>query len=155
MDTTIPGHLRRPRGVARPPVGVLVPGLGSVKEELFAMEGDFLRRGMATLTVDGPGQGESAPRFPIRADWSSVVRPIIDVLEVRPDVDAGSVGLMGISMGGIYGPLAAAGEKRIRALVALAGPERADPGRLRLLHEVPGRGGGVREEQDPGVPWRA
>ncbi len=120
--TTIPGNLRRPRDVTRPPVVLLVPGLDSVKEELFAMEQDFLRRGMATLTVDGPGQGESAPRFPIRADWSSVVRPIIDALDARSDVDAGRVGLMGISMGGIYGPLAAAREKRIRALVALAGP---------------------------------
>ena len=120
--TIIPGNLRRPRGVTRPPVVLLVPGLDSVKEELFAMEQDFLRRGMATLTVDGPGQGENAPRFPIRADWSSVVQPIIDALEGRSDVDAGRVGLMGISMGGIYGPLAAAHEKRIRALVALAGP---------------------------------
>ena len=120
--TTIPANLRRPRGVAGPPVVLLVPGLDSVKEELFMMEQDFLRRGMATLTVDGPGQGESAPRFPIRADWSSVVGPIIDALAARPDVDTGRVGLMGISMGGIYGPLAAAKEKRIRALVALAGP---------------------------------
>ena len=120
--TTIPGNLRRPREVARPPVVLLVPGLDSVKEELFAMEQDFLRRGLATLALDGPGQGESAPRFPIRADWSSVVRPIIDTLAARSDVDAGRVGLMGISMGGIYGPLAAAREKRIRALVALAGP---------------------------------
>jgi len=120
--TTIPGNLRRPRGIARPPVVLLVPGLDSVKEELFAMEQDFLRRGMATFAVDGPGQGESAPRFAIRPDWSSVVRPIIDALAARSDLDAGRVGLMGISMGGIYGPLAAAREKRIRALVALAGP---------------------------------
>jgi 2,6-dihydroxypseudooxynicotine hydrolase len=120
--TTIPANLRRPRGAARPPVVLLVPGLDSVKEELFAMEGDFLKRGMATLTIDGPGQGESAPRFPIRADWSSVVKPVIDALEARADIDPGRVGLMGISMGGIYGPLAAAKEKRIRALVALAGP---------------------------------
>jgi 2,6-dihydroxypseudooxynicotine hydrolase len=120
--TTLPGNLRRPRAAARPPVVLLVPGLDSVKEELFMMEQDFLRRGMATFTIDGPGQGESAPRFPIRADWSSVVRPVIDALAARPDVDAGRVGLMGISMGGIYGPLAAATEKRIRALVALSGP---------------------------------
>ncbi len=120
--TTIPGHLRRPRAVDRPPVVLIVPGLDSVKEELFTMEQDFLRRGLATLTVDGPGQGESAPRFPIRADWGGVVRPIMDMLEARADVDAGRVGLLGISMGGIYGPLAAASEPRIRALIALAGP---------------------------------
>ena len=121
-DATIPGHLRRPPGVARPPVVLLVPGLDSVKEELFSTEAEFLRRGMATLTLDGPGQGESAPRFPIRADWAGVVRPVIDTLEARHDVDAGRVGLMGISMGGIYGPLAAVREPRIRALIALAGP---------------------------------
>jgi 2,6-dihydroxypseudooxynicotine hydrolase len=118
----IPGNLRRPRGVRRPPLVLLVPGLDSVKEELFAMENDFLKRGLATLAVDGPGQGENAPRFPIRADWAGVVAAILDGLARRGDVDLGRVGLMGISMGGIYGPRAAAREKRLRALVALAGP---------------------------------
>ena len=118
----IPGILRRPRGAARPPLVLMVPGLDSVKEELFAMENDFLKRGMATLSVDGPGQGENERRFPIRPDWSGVVTAILDGLKARADVDLGRVGLMGISMGGIYGPFAAAKEKRLRALIALAGP---------------------------------
>ncbi|TMG63683.1 MAG: alpha/beta fold hydrolase [Chloroflexi bacterium] len=119
----IPGILRAPRGASRPPVVILVPGLDSVKEELYAMENDFLRRGLATLTIDGPGQGENAPRFPIRADWSSVVSPLVDHLSAdERGLDLGRVGLMGISMGGIYGPRAAAKEKRLRAIVALAGP---------------------------------
>ena len=120
--TVIPGILRRPRGAQRPPLVLLVPGLDSVKEELFAMENDFLRRGMATLSIDGPGQGENAPRFPIRPDWASVIAPLLDALRSRKDVDAERVGLMGISMGGIYGPRAAAYEKRLRAVIALAGP---------------------------------
>jgi 2,6-dihydroxypseudooxynicotine hydrolase len=99
-----------------------VPGLDSVKEELFAIENDFLRRGMATLTIDGPGQGENAPRFPIRANWASVIGPLLDGLRGRKDLDLDRVGLMGISMGGIYGPRAAASEKRLRAVIALAGP---------------------------------
>ncbi|HKW77509.1 MAG TPA: alpha/beta fold hydrolase [Candidatus Limnocylindria bacterium] len=119
----IPGILRKPRGAARPPLVILVPGLDSVKEELFAIENEFLRRGMATLAVDGPGQGESASRFPIRPDWSTVITPILDHLASRDlGVDRTRVGLMGISMGGIYGPFAAAKEKRLRALIALAGP---------------------------------
>ena len=119
----IPGILRRPQTASRPPLVILVPGLDSVKEELFTMENDFLRRGMATLTVDGPGQGENASRFPIRADWSTVMTPLIDHLGTRDlGVDLGRIGFMGISMGGIYGPHAARKEKRIRALVALAGP---------------------------------
>jgi 2,6-dihydroxypseudooxynicotine hydrolase len=120
--SVIPGILRRPRDAARPPLVLLVPGLDSVKEELFAIENDFLRRGMATLAVDGPGQGENSPRFPIRADWGGVIRQLLDGLRGRKDVDLERVGLMGISMGGIYGPRAAAQEKRLRAVIALAGP---------------------------------
>jgi len=118
----IPGILRRPRGQAKPPLVLLVPGLDSVKEELFTNENEFLRRGMATLSIDGPGQGENAPRFPIRPDWDSVVGPVLDALRGRKDLDLDRVGLMGISMGGIYGPRAATSEKRLRALIALAGP---------------------------------
>lgn len=121
--SVIPGILRTPRGASRSPLVLMVPGLDSVKEELFAMENDFLRRGLATLTIDGPGQGENAPRFPIRADWSTVITPLLDHLASRDlGVDLDRIGLMGISMGGIYGPRAAAKEKRLRALVALAGP---------------------------------
>ncbi|HVR88106.1 MAG TPA: alpha/beta hydrolase [Candidatus Limnocylindria bacterium] len=118
----IPGILRQPRGIARPPLVIMVPGLDSVKEELYAMEQDFLKRGLATFSIDGPGQGENQWRFPIRADWSTVVTPVLDGLDRRPGLDFGSVGLMGISMGGIYGPRAAAKEKRLRAVVALAAP---------------------------------
>jgi len=118
----IPGILRRPRGGSRPPLVLLVPGLDSSKEELYTIENDFLRRGMATLSIDGPGQSENAPRFPIRPGWAPVVAQILDGLRGRKDVDLDRVGLMGISMGGIYGPRAAAEEKRLRAVIALAGP---------------------------------
>lgn len=118
----IPGVLRRPAGSARPPLVLLVPGLDSVKEELYAIEQHFLRRGLATFSVDGPGQGENERRFPIRADWAGVVAPVLDHLARRADLDLGRVGLMGISMGGIYGPFAAAKEKRLRAVITLAGP---------------------------------
>ncbi|HWP34881.1 MAG TPA: alpha/beta fold hydrolase [Thermodesulfobacteriota bacterium] len=118
----IPGILRKPRGSARPPLAILVPGLDSVKEELFAIENDFLKRGMATLTIDGPGQGENAPRFPIRPDWAPVIGSVLDGLAGRGDLDLGRVGLMGISMGGIYGARAAAEERRLKAVVVLAAP---------------------------------
>ena len=119
----IPGHLRRPEAARRPALVILVPGLDSSKEELFAIEDEFLRRGLATLTIDGPGQSENSVHFPIRVNWESVIGPVIDYLEVRnPDVDLSRIGLMGISMGAIYGPRAAAFEKRLKAVVGLAGP---------------------------------
>jgi 2,6-dihydroxypseudooxynicotine hydrolase len=121
----IPANLRRPRSSSRerPPLVLLVPGLDSAKEELFTIEEEFLARGMATLALDGPGQAENSVHFAIRPNWETVVGPLLDDLERRdPGVDLNRVGLMGISLGGIYGPRAAAREKRLRALVALAGP---------------------------------
>ena len=52
------GVLRKP-GAGRCPVLVMAPGLDSTKEELHAYEEPFLARGIATLAIDGPGQGES------------------------------------------------------------------------------------------------
>jgi dipeptidyl aminopeptidase/acylaminoacyl peptidase len=122
-DGIIPGNLRRPVDSSKPPLVLLVPGLDSSKEELFAIEEDFLRRGLATLTIDGPGQSENSVHFAIRPNWESVITPLLDHLAgLDLGVDQDRVGLMGISMGAIYGPRAAAYEKRIRALVGLAGP---------------------------------
>ena len=120
---TLPGHLRRPRDADRPALVLIVPGLDSSKEELFAIEQEFLWRGMATLTIDGPGQSENSVHFAIRPNWETVITPLIDHLERQElGVDLRRLGLMGISMGAIYGPRAAAHETRIRALVGLAGP---------------------------------
>jgi pimeloyl-ACP methyl ester carboxylesterase len=120
---SIPGNFRRPRDAQRPALVLLVPGLDSSKEELFWIEEEFLRRGLATLTIDGPGQSENSVHFAIRPDWETVIGPLLDHL-ARLDlgVDQNRVGLMGISMGAIYGPRAAAHEQRLRAVVGLAGP---------------------------------
>jgi hypothetical protein len=99
----IPGILRRPRGGAHPLLTLLVPGPNWVKEELFAIENGILRRKMAMRTVDGPGQEEKAPRFPIRPDWASVIGPLLYGLRGQQDIDLGRVGLMGISMGASMG----------------------------------------------------
>ena len=119
----IPGNMRRPKSDGRPPLVLIVPGLDSSKEELFAIEEDFLRRGLATLTIDGPGQSENSVHFAIRPNWETVITPLLDELAGGDlGVNLDRVGLMGISMGAIYGPRAAAYEPRLRAVVGLAGP---------------------------------
>ncbi len=62
-----------PAGEDRPPLVLLVPGLDSTKEEFFRLENVFLDRGMATLSMDGPGQGESGYDLPIRPDYDVAV----------------------------------------------------------------------------------
>jgi 2,6-dihydroxypseudooxynicotine hydrolase len=116
------GILRKPAGVARPPVLVFACGLDSCKEETDAYEQPFLVRGIATLVFDGPGQGEGEYDFAIRGDYEVAVKAVIDYVETRSDLDAGRVGMAGISLGGYYAPRAAAFDKRIKACLALGGP---------------------------------
>jgi 2,6-dihydroxypseudooxynicotine hydrolase len=120
--TTLAGILRRPQGVARPPLVVMIMGLDSAKEEMDAYETTFLARGMATLAFDGPGQGEAEYDLPIRGDYEVPVAAVLDWAERRRDVDAARIGLWGVSLGGYYAPRAAAFDRRVKACVALSGP---------------------------------
>ena len=117
----VPGEAAR-RGVIHPPVAIVLPGLDACKEELHAWTDVFLKRGVATLTLDGPGQGETSFAMPISTDWGKAIGAVIDVLEKRNDVDAGAVGIVGQSLGAFYAPLAAAGEPRLKACIANCGP---------------------------------
>lgn len=119
---TLYGILRKPPGEARPPVMVMACGLDSTKEETEAYERPFLARGIAILVFDGPGQGEGEYDFPIRGDYETPVKAVIDYIETRDDLDAARIGLWGVSLGGYYAPRAAAFEKRVKACIGLAGP---------------------------------
>ncbi len=121
-DTMLFGILRRPAGVVRPPVMVMVCGLDSSKEETDAYEQPFLARGIAVLVFDGPGQGEAEYELPIRGNYETAVTAVIDYIETRRDLDSSRVGLWGVSLGGYYAPRAAAFEKRVKACIALSGP---------------------------------
>ena len=116
------GNLRRPADADRPPLVVLIAGLDSTKEEFFAAENVFLARGMATFSLDGPGQGETGYTATIRPDFEAPVAAALDVLCARPDLDGSRVGMLGVSLGGYYAARAAAFEPRIRAVVISGGP---------------------------------
>lgn len=120
--TALHGNLRRPSGPDKPPLVVLAPGLDSTKEEFFYWEDVFLRRGMATFSLDGPGQGETGFTTHIRPDYEVAVGTALDHLAGRADLDLARVGLVGVSLGGYYAARVAAFEKRLTAAVAVAGP---------------------------------
>jgi dipeptidyl aminopeptidase/acylaminoacyl peptidase len=119
---TMAATLRRPQDGGRPPLVLLLPGLDSTKEEFFNWEGEFLERGMATLSLDGPGQGETGYATHIRPDYEVAVTAALDHLTGRDDLDLDRVGAVGVSLGGYYAPRAAAFEPRVRAAVAIGGP---------------------------------
>jgi dienelactone hydrolase len=114
-------NLRVPAAEDRPPLVVLIPGLDSTKEEFMRLEDVFLERGMATASLDGPGQGESGYELPIRPDYEVAVAALLDSLDGRR-VDLDRIGALGVSLGGYYAPRAAAFEPRLKAVAGLSGP---------------------------------
>ncbi|MCI0395044.1 MAG: alpha/beta fold hydrolase [Chloroflexi bacterium] len=116
------GNLRRPAGAERPPLVILLPGLDSTKEEFFHWENVYLSRGLATLSLEGPGQGETGYNSHIRPDYEAAVATALDALDGRTDLDPGRVGVVGVSLGGYYAPRAAAFEPRIKAAAPIGGP---------------------------------
>jgi pimeloyl-ACP methyl ester carboxylesterase len=113
--TTMVGNLRIPSG-KRPPLVLLLPGLDSTKEEFWEWENVFLRRGLATFSLDGPGQGETGYATTIHPNYEVAVTAALDHLGWETPV-----GLAGVSLGGYYAPRAAAFEPRVRAAVGVSG----------------------------------
>ncbi len=147
----IPAHLRRPRGPTRPPVVLFISGLDSTKEEHHTFEMFFLRRGLATLTLDGPGQGETWYQMKMRVDFEVTATAAIDYLLSRDDVDGTRVGICGVSVGGYLAPRCAAFEKRTKAVASCGGlhsPEQdrrlRDPFHLRRWMHI----WGAKDEAD-------
>ena len=93
-SVSMAGWLRKPFNVDRPPVAVVLPGLDACKEELHHWAAAFVERGVAALTLDGPGQGETSFHLPTTHEWGPVLGAVIDVLAERKVVEVG-VGVVG------------------------------------------------------------
>jgi 2,6-dihydroxypseudooxynicotine hydrolase len=123
-DVELPGflHLPMPARDRRPGCVIMINGADSVKEEYHNWARAFVRRGLAVLTMDGPGQGELVGVLPMRPEaWEEPLAAAIDVLETQPAVDAGRIGAWGSSMGGFLVSRAAAFDERIKAVVSSGG----------------------------------
>lgn len=127
-DFRVIGNLRIPAGASGPvPVVVLVPGLDSTKEEFPSWEEVFLRRGMATFAVDGPGQGEVFHQgTQIQPAYEKTFALAIGALAQDARVDIDKLVVAGTSLGGLYATRAAAYNDRVRAVVSVSGPFKID-----------------------------
>lgn len=142
----IPGNLRVPDrdpdgGAGDSPLVVLLPGLDSIKEELTAYDPYFHARGLATLAVDGPAQGETWFERGMTPEYPAYISAMIDHVEsTDPDgVDTDRLGIMGVSLGGFYAPYTAAHDPRVDACVGISGPFTVGP--------VSGRASDLSKEQ--------
>jgi esterase FrsA len=113
-------YLRKPKGVTRPPVLINHAGVDVFKEEQILMEPAFWDRGIATLSMDMAGTGES----PIlgSVDAERLYDPILTYLQNRSDLNGTRIGLMGMSFGGYWATKMAHTEmKRLTAAVCWGG----------------------------------
>ncbi len=137
----MPALLTRAEGSAdQAPCVLYVNGLDSCKELLYWswLPHALARRGIATLSVDQPGTGESLRLQGLHATheserWASVC---YEWLAARDDVDAARIGMVGISLGGYFTPRAMAFEPRFASGAAWGGNhDWADVQRKRLQRE--------------------
>lgn len=106
-NLTIPGYLHLPRGWAgeRLPCVLTIDGMDGFKEIMHSLYGDkILERGLASLAIDGPGQGECCTRgiHVTATNFKDVGRACIDWLRRRPEVDPDRLLTYGLSFGSYW-----------------------------------------------------
>ena len=117
------GYLRRPAPEGSSGLVVLLPGLESTKEQFSTYEPYFLERGVATLSFEGPGQGETRLAFPYRdEDYGSAVAALAEAIPRLPGVDPERLVVLGTSFGGYLALRHAGAFGGVRGVVDIAGP---------------------------------
>ena len=91
-------------------------GFDSYIEEFFHMARHLAAKGYAVYLFEGPGQGEAlrVGKLKFTHEWHKPVSAILDFFGLE------DVTLVGISLGGVLAPRAAAFEKRIRRVVGFS-----------------------------------
>jgi pimeloyl-ACP methyl ester carboxylesterase len=129
---TVVGDLRFPAGRSPFPVVIFVHGDGPNDRTAGGTYAPIMERmqraGYATFAWDKPGTGESTGEIdPSRlgVQRTRIVLDAIEVLKARPDIDAGRIGLWGISQAGYVMPRVLASSEDIAFMIAVSCPGMA------------------------------
>ena len=109
---SFPGLLHLPPSKGPFPCVIFIPGTDMHKEQVPNPEDNiFAKRGLACLSIDGPGQGESLLRMlKVHVEtwnYERAVTAALDYLETRPEIDAARIATFGVSTGSYWSPRAA------------------------------------------------
>jgi pimeloyl-ACP methyl ester carboxylesterase len=126
------GDLRLPKGRGPHPVVVFVHGDGPNTRTAGGTYLPIMDRmamaGYATFAWDKPGTGESTgeiDRSQLGAQRAQIVLDAIEVLRARSDIDAGRIGLWGISQAGYVMPRVLSMSEHIAFMIAVSCPGMA------------------------------
>lgn len=125
------GTLTLPKGAKGVPAVILLSGSGPQNRDSalfghrpFLVLADHLtRKGIAVLRYDDRGIGGSTavPRS-TTLDFAKDALAAVEFLKKEPAINAGRIGLIGHSEGGMIAPVAASQSKDVAFIVMLAGP---------------------------------
>jgi 2,6-dihydroxypseudooxynicotine hydrolase len=119
--TSIPGYLHLPPGDGPFPCVIIVPGLGSSKEQPDFPPESIVARGFAAFHMDMPGHGETYPHLLLDYDSYGAVSAAVDTLSTLPSVVASAISVLGTSLGGTIALRAASADRRIASVVSISG----------------------------------
>jgi pimeloyl-ACP methyl ester carboxylesterase len=117
----IAGYYYEPREeITRPEAVLLVGGADMTKEDLHPVARQIVRHGMACLSIDLPGTGESDGTLQPQGT-GGVIEKAVKYLAGRGDAP-GRTGMIGIGFGGYWALAAAATCPELKAAVNCGGP---------------------------------
>lgn len=120
-DSQILVFLQKPTGIAKPPIVINIAGSDSFKDYAAFQTRALLPHGIASLTVDIPGVGDSP--VPARPGAERIYSRIIDYLKKRPDIDGDRIIVRGQSWGSYWSARVAYAEAaRLRGAIYQSGP---------------------------------
>jgi dipeptidyl aminopeptidase/acylaminoacyl peptidase len=106
-----------------PGVVIIYGADGNKEDHLLGTLGPAIRRGLAAMIVDGPGQGATLRRnrVPVRHDIEVFASPCLDLMQADPRIASDRIGIVGTSFGGYSAVRALAREPRFKAGLAISG----------------------------------
>jgi alpha-beta hydrolase superfamily lysophospholipase len=120
---TLPAYVATPTAGSGPyPLLVLLNGATTCKEELLLWAIPLLDDGVAVMTVDWPGTGESASFTSPLADCDDMTDGIFGFVAEHPDLDPEMVAFGGFSLGGAVAIRCAAYDRRLLGAMAVTPP---------------------------------
>lgn len=131
-QVSLAATLTLPRGPGPFPAAILIAGSGPQdRDETVAGHRPFLvladhltRKGLAVLRYDKRGIGKSTGNFDqaTTEDFASDAVAAVAYLKSQKEIDAGKIGLIGHSEGGIIAPLIASRSSDVAWMILLAAP---------------------------------
>ncbi len=116
------------------PCVMYIPGMDGVKEDNPMNNDPLLERGLAVLSVDGPGQGETREGGIkcTASNYEDIGHLVCDYLVGRSEIDAGRIAVMGSSMGSYWAARVVAAEPRFKACAVTA--VNLEPGQFAIFN---------------------